>query len=148
MLMYKHLLIAIDGSELSDKALKQGLELAKALSAKATILHVTAPWTSVAVGEIAIMFPPPEYDANMAAAAQKLLAQAKAEADAANVESTTAHASDPQPYKAIIAETQSRGADLIVMGSHGRRGIAGLLLGSETTKTLTHSKVPVLVYRE
>jgi nucleotide-binding universal stress UspA family protein len=146
--MYKHLLIAIDGSELSDKALKQGLELAKALSAKTTLMHVTAPWTSVAVGEIAIMFPPQEYEANMAAAAQKLLARAKAEADTANVPSTTVYVSDPQPYKAIIAEAESHGADLIVMGSHGRRGIAGLLLGSETAKTLTHSKIPVLVYRE
>ena len=146
--MYKHLLIAIDGSELSDKALKQGLELAKALSAKTTLLHVTAPWTSVAVGEIAIMFPPQEYEANMKAAAEKLLAKATAEADAAGVPSTTAHKSDPQPYKAIIAEAESIGADLIGMGSHGRRGIAGLLLGSETTKTLTHSKIPVLVYRE
>jgi nucleotide-binding universal stress UspA family protein len=146
--MYKHLLIAIDGSELSDKALKQGLELAKALSANTTLLHVTAPWTSVAVGEIAIMFPPQEYDANMKAAAEKLLAKAKAEADAAGVQSTTTFKSDPQPYKAIIAEAESIGADLIVMGSHGRRGIAGLLLGSETTKTLTHSKIPVLVYRE
>jgi nucleotide-binding universal stress UspA family protein len=146
--MYKHLLIAIDGSELSDKALKQGLELAKALSATTTLLHVTAPWTSVAVGEIAIMFPPQEYEANMKAAAEKLLAKAKAEADATGVPSTTAYKSDPQPYKAIIAEAESIGADLIVMGSHGRRGIAGLLLGSETTKTLTHSKIPVLVYRE
>ena len=146
--MYKHLLIAIDGSELSDKALKQGLELAKALSAKTTLLHVTAPWTSVAVGEIAIMFPPQEYEANMKAAAEKLLGKAKADADAADVPSTTAYKSDPQPYKAIIAEAESIGADLIVMGSHGRRGIAGLLLGSETTKTLTHSKIPVLVYRE
>jgi nucleotide-binding universal stress UspA family protein len=58
------------------------------------------------------------------------------------------YVSDPQPYKAIIAEAESHGADLIVMGSHGRRGIAGLLLGSETAKTLTHSKIPVLVYRE
>lgn len=146
--MYKHLLIAIDGSELSDKALKQGLELAKALSAKTTLLHVTAPWTSVAVGEIAIMFPPQEYEANMKAAAEKLLAKARAEADAAGVPSMTSYKSDPQPYKAIIAEAESIGADLIVMGSHGRRGIAGLLLGSETTKTLTHSKIPVLVYRE
>jgi nucleotide-binding universal stress UspA family protein len=146
--MYKHILIAVDGSDLSDKALKQGLELAKAISAKTSILHVTAPWASVAVGEIAIMFPPQEYEANMASAAQKLLARGKSTADAAQVPCTTVHLSDPQPYKAILAEAESHGADLIVMGSHGRRGIAGLLLGSETSKTLTHSKIPVLVYRE
>jgi nucleotide-binding universal stress UspA family protein len=146
--MYRHILIAVDGSDLSNKALAQAVELAKALSAKITIVHVTAPWTSVAVGEIAIMFPPQEYEANMAAAAEKLLAQAKASADTLGIACTTAHASDPQPYKAILAEAEKDGADLIVMGSHGRRGIAGLLLGSETSKTLTHSKIPVLVYRE
>jgi len=146
--MYKHLLIAVDGSDLSDKALGQGVGLAKALGARVTIVHVSLPWSSIAVGEIAVMFPPQEYEANMTAAALKLLVKAKAEADAANVPSTTAHKSDPQPYKAIIAEAGSIGADLIVMGSHGRRGIAGLLLGSETAKTLTHSKIPVLVYRE
>lgn len=146
--MYKHILIAVDGSDLSDKALNQGVELAKAVAANVTIIHVTAPWTSVAVGEIAIMFPPQEYEANMKAAAEKLLAKAKSAADAAGVSCTTVHASDPQPYRAILSEAESHGVDLIVMGSHGRRGIAGLLLGSETSKTLTHGKIPVLVYRE
>jgi nucleotide-binding universal stress UspA family protein len=146
--MYKHLLIAVDGSELSDKALKQGVELAKALGAKATIVHVTPPWASIAVGEIAVMFPPQEYEANMAEAATQLLARMKKLAEAGGVAATTMHVSDPHPDKAIIAAAEKNGCDLIVMGSHGRRGIAGLLLGSVTARTLTHSKVPVLVYRE
>jgi nucleotide-binding universal stress UspA family protein len=71
--MYKHVLIAVDGSELSDKALAQGLELAKALSAKVTLVHVTAPWASIAVGEVAVMFPPEEYEANVKTAAARLV---------------------------------------------------------------------------
>jgi len=146
--MYQHLLIASDGSELSEKALKQGLELAKALGAKTTIIHVTPPWTSIAVGEVAVMFPPEEYETNMRAAAEQLLARMRKAAEAVGVACETVQVSDPQPHKAILAAAQQRGCDLIVMGSHGRRGIAGLLLGSVTVKTLTHGNVPVLVYRE
>jgi len=146
--MFRHLLIAVDGSDLSDKALRQGVALAKALKARLSIIHVTPPWASIAVGEIAVMFPPHEYEANMTAAATELLARASQVAEAAGVTCSVVHVSDPNPYKAILATAQERGCDLITMGSHGRRGIAGLLLGSETAKTLTHGKVPVLVYRE
>lgn len=146
--MYKHLLIAVDGSELSDKALRHGVGLAKALNAKTTIVHVTPPWASIAVGEIAVMFPPQEYEANMAEAATQLLARMSKLAETAGVAAATVHVSDPHPDKAILATAEKSGCDLVVMGSHGRRGIAGLLLGSVTARTLTHSKVPVLVYRE
>lgn len=146
--MYKNLLIAIDGSELASKALAQGLELAKVIGARVTIVNVTPPWSSIAVGEVAVMFPPEEYDANMQAAAKQLLDKAVAEAKAAGVEAEPVSASDPQAYRAILDVAGDKGCDLIVMGSHGRKGIAGLLLGSETTKTLTHGQIPVLVYRE
>ncbi len=146
--MYKNLLIAIDGSELAGKALAQGLELAKAIGARVTIVNVTPPWSSIAVGEVAVMFPPEEYDANMQAAAKQLLDKAVAEAQGAGVTAETVAASDAHAYRAILDVAGDKGCDLIVMGSHGRKGIAGLLLGSETTKTLTHGKIPVLVYRE
>jgi nucleotide-binding universal stress UspA family protein len=146
--MYKHLLIAVDGSELSDKALNHGVGLAKALNAKVTIVHVTPPWASIAVGEIAVMFPPQEYEANMAEASAQLLGRMSKAAAAAGVTAATVHVSDPHPDKGIVAAGEKAGCDLLVMGSHGRRGIAGLLLGSVTARTLTHSKVPVLVYRE
>lgn len=146
--MYKNILIAVDGSELADKALAQGLELAKAIGAKVNLVHVTPPWSSIAVGEVAVMFPPEEYEANMKAAAAKLLGKAAEKAKAVGVPCTTVEASESQAYKAILQAAAENGCDLIVMGSHGRRGIAGLLLGSETVKTLTHGKVPVLVYRE
>jgi nucleotide-binding universal stress UspA family protein len=146
--MYKHLLIAVDGSELSDRSLGHGVRLAKALGAKVTVLHVTPPWSSIAAGEIAVMFPPEEYDANMARAASQLLARMSTAAEAEGVKVTTLSVTDPNPDTAILAAADNAGCDLIVMGSHGRRGIAGLLLGSVTARTLTHSKLPVLVYRE
>lgn len=146
--MYTHLLIAVDGSELSDKALRHGLGLAKAVGAKVTVVHVTPPWSSIAIGEVAVMLPPEEYERNMAEASKKLLAREEEAAKALGVPCELIQATEPQPYRAILDAAASKGCDLIVMGSHGRRGIAGLLVGSVTQKTLTHSKVPVLVYRE
>lgn len=146
--MYKHLLIAFDGSELAEKALKHAIDLARASGGKITALNVTLPWSSVAAGEVALMFPPEDYDKSTAAEAGKKLARAAAEAAEQGVQCDVLHASDAQAYKAIVETAQARGCDLIVMGSHGRRGIAGLLLGSVAMKTLTHAHVPVLVYRE
>ncbi len=146
--MYKHILIAFDGSELSEKALRQGIQLAKAVGAKVTALYVTMPWAAVAVGEVAIMFPPEEYETNAAKAANEQLKRATEAARAEDVACETIHASESQPYKAIVDTAATKGCDLIVMGSHGRRGISGLLLGSVAMKTLTHTHVPVLVYRE
>ncbi len=146
--MYKNILVAIDGSDLAEKALKQAIELAAAIGAKLQILNVTAPWSTLAMGEVAVMFPPQEYEQSVAAGAAALLERASSEAKAAGLDVEQVHVVDPQPYMAIIDTAKERGCDLIVMGSHGRRGIAGLLLGSETSKTLTHSSIPVLVYRE
>ena len=146
--MYKHILIAFDGSELSEKALRQGIQLAKAMGAKVTALYATMPWAAIAVGEIAVMFPPDEYEANAAKAAEGQLKLATAIAKEQGVPCETMHKSESQPYKAIVDTAAKKGCDLIVMGSHGRRGIAGLLLGSVAMKTLTHAHVPVLVYRE
>lgn len=146
--MFKHLLIAIDGSDLAEKAMRQGLELARAISARVTILNVTMPWSSIAVGEVAIMFPPKDFEANVAEQARKLIERATATAAEFGITPEGVYVSDAQPHNAILETATARGADLIVMGSHGRRGIAGLLIGSETHKTLTHGTIPVLVYRE
>lgn len=146
--MYKNILVAIDGSDLAEKAMKQAIELAAVIGAKLQILNVTAPWSTLAMGEVAVMFPPQEYEQSVAAGAEALLERARTEAKASGLDAETVHVVDPQPYMAIIDTAKGRGCDLIVMGSHGRRGIAGLLLGSETSKTLTHSSIPVLVYRE
>ena len=146
--MYKHILIAFDGSDLSEKALRQGAHLAKAVGAKVTALYVTMPWSAIAAGEISVMFPPEEYETNAAKAATEQLKRAAETAKSLGVSCNTLHKSDAQPYKAIIDTAVANGCDLIVMGSHGRRGIAGLLLGSVAMKTLTHAHIPVLVYRE
>lgn len=146
--MYKHLLVAFDGSELSEKALMHAIDLAKASGGRLTALNVTLPWSSVAAGEVALMFPPEDYEKSTATEAGKRLAKAAQAASAQGVSCDVLHSSDAQAHKAIVETAEARGCDLIVMGSHGRRGIAGLLLGSVAMKTLTHAHIPVLVYRE
>lgn len=146
--MYKHLLIATDGSDLSMKAAAQGIELAKALGAKLTAVMVTAPWRSIAVGEVAASVPEDAYERQAHLGAVEMADKVKVLAAASGLACDTAHASHVHAWEAILETAKKKGCDLVVMGSHGRRGIAGFLLGSETVKVLTHSKIPVLVYRE
>ena len=146
--MYKHLLIATDGSELSERSARHGIALAKALNAKVTAVTVSAPWESIAVGEVKTVGLVDEYQKHTAEAAKTLLERVSRAASEAGLSCRTEHVSDAHAYRAIIGLANSAGCDLIVMGSHGRRGIAGLLIGSETVKTLTHSNIPLLVYRE
>ena len=124
--MYKHILVAVDGEELSNKALKQAIGLAKAIGAKITVLNVTPRWSAGAAGgDVAVMLPPEKHEANVAKATQLLLRNSAAIAQSAGVVCDTAHASNAHPYKAILDTASAKGCDLIVMGSHGRRGIAG-----------------------
>jgi nucleotide-binding universal stress UspA family protein len=146
--MYKHILLATDGSELAQHAVAHGLALAKQVGAKATIVTVTQPWTAVAYGELAVAVPPDDFDRTMNQMADRTLAAANELAKKSAVECKTEHLVDLNPYQAILAKAEAIGADLIVVGSHGRSGLSRLLLGSETIKVLTHSKVPVLVWRE
>lgn len=145
--MYKHLLIATDGSELAAKAVQHGLGLAKSLGAKATIVTVTEPWTAVVSGEMGVAFPIDEYDKSCAANAERVLADARGMAESTGVQCEYAHVKDQFPAEGIIEAAKVRGCDLIVMASHGRRGITRLLLGSQANRVVTHSSVPVLVCR-
>lgn len=145
--MFKHILIATDGSELAERAAAQGVGLAKALNAKVTAITVTEPWTAFLVGEAAIAFPVDEYDKGAAASAARILAATSEAAKKKNVVCVTAHIEDQFPAEGIVAASKSHGCDLIVMASHGRRGLAKLLLGSQATKVLTMSTVPVLICR-
>ena len=145
--MFKHILIATDGSDLAHKAVTQGLAMAKALGARVTALYVTEPWVAVAPGEVAMAFPVKEYEESVSTNAARILAAVENEAAAAGVACTGHHMKDQFPAEGIIAAAEQDACDLIVMASHGRRGLAGILLGSETTKVLTHSKTPVLVCR-
>ena len=149
--MYSKILIPTDGSELAEKAVKHGVALAKAVGARITILTVTRPyrpeWRVVTAEEAMIEDPPAEYQARVTAEADETLRIAAEAAKAAGVACDTLQVEDDHPYKAIIDTAGSKGCDLIVMASHGRSGISALLLGSETTKVLTHCKIPVLVHR-
>ncbi len=145
--MYKNLLIASDGSEISGKAVEQGLALAKALNAKVTIVTVTEPWTAVVSGEMGIAFPIDEYEQGCAANAAKVLDAATAMAKQMGVPCDTLHMKDQFPAEGIVEAAKQRGSDLVVMASHGRRGVSRLLLGSQANKVVTHSAVPVLICR-
>ncbi len=145
--MFKHILIATDGSELAHKAVAQGLEIAKGLGAKVTAVTVTEPWAAVAPGEVAMAFPINEYEESVAVNANKILAAVADEAKAVDVPCTTLHVKDQFPAEGIIEAAEKHGCDLIVMASHGRRGLMRILLGSQATKVLTSTSVPVLVCR-
>jgi nucleotide-binding universal stress UspA family protein len=145
--MYKHLLIACDGSDLADKALDQGVALAKTLEAKVTIVNVTLPWTSVAVGEAGVALPPERYDTMATEGAIRILEKAADVAKQAGLSCDTVHMESRAPWEGIIKTANERGADLIVMSSHGRSGIARLLLGSQASDVVTHSTLPVLICR-
>lgn len=145
--MYKNILIATDGSALADKAIEQGITLASALGSQITVLTATEPWTATVSGEMTIGFPAAEYDQAMAAHARTVLDRASAAAKAKNVKCDTEHAKDAFPAEAIVEVAKKRGCDLIVMASHGRRGVSRMLLGSQANRVVTHSTVPVLIIR-
>ena len=145
--MFKHILIPTDGSDLSLKAVLYGVQLAKSCGAKVTGLTVAEPYRVVAVDAVLIPLDEEDYEERSRSASDKALEQVKIAADAAGVTCETVREVHDQPYRAIIDAAQALNCDLIVMASHGRRGISALLLGSETAKVLTHSTVPVLVYR-
>jgi nucleotide-binding universal stress UspA family protein len=145
--MYRHLLIATDGSELADKAVHHGIALAKETGARITALTVSEPFHVIAVEPAMLDDTRESYEVRVNGRVARILAAVAERAKAASVVCETVHESDAHPYRAIIDTAQSRGCDLILMASHGRRGIAAVVLGSETLKVLTHSKIPVLVYR-
>jgi nucleotide-binding universal stress UspA family protein len=145
--MYKHILLPVDGSEFGMGAIPYAVKFAKAVGARLTAIIVTAPYETIAVGEISAYLPEAEYRERAAANATEILTKVKSVAEAAGVPITAYHAQHTHPWEAIIETAKERDCDLILMASHGRRGIAGVLLGSETKKVLTHTTIPVLVWR-
>ncbi len=147
--MFKHILVPTDGSALSEGATRKAVDFARESGARITFFYARPDYPIAFYGEGALIDPTtPEKFAQMTdKQAKDILAAAAALAKAAGVASDgTAIVSDV-PYQAIIDAATASGCDLIFMASHGRRGLSGLLLGSETQKVLTHSKIPVLVYR-
>lgn len=148
--MYQRILIAIDGSELAAKGLHEGLALARALQAKVDILVVSEPWAMGvydAFGWTIAYQASPEYRESREAQAQAILQPALDAAKQAGVEATGHHLLDRYAADGILETVRESGNDLVVMASHGRRGVDKVLLGSQTQLVLTHSKVPVLVVR-
>ena len=146
--MYTHILLPTDGSELSKMALREGVDLARTLGARVTVVTVTEPFHVFASSQVMIMQTADKYQEHMEAQAQQHLDWAKKIASVAGVRCDVMHVEHEHPYRAIIDTAQDRGCDAILMASHGRRGMAALILGSETLKVLTHSVVPVIVYRQ
>ena len=145
--MFKLLLIATDGSELAAKAVRGGLELAKSLGARVVVLTATEPWLGMINADLNVVnFSIEEYEKATKEEAARILGKVRDEALTLGVECETLHING-FPAEAIIETAKAKACDLIVMGSHGRRGIARLLLGSQATKVVTLSSVPVLVWR-
>ncbi len=145
--MFKHILIPTDGSELSNIAIANGVKFAKEIKAKITGLTVTPPFHIFAVESMQVADTPERYLADSQALAERNLNVIMKAAGEAGVECEVLHCSSEHPYQEIVKTAQERGCDVIFQASHGRRGVGALIMGSETQKVLTHSKIPVLVYR-
>jgi nucleotide-binding universal stress UspA family protein len=145
--MYRNVLIATDGSELAQKAVDHGVAMARAINAKVTVVTVSEPFhpRPLTYAPRMVTDTREQYEQDVAACAANYLAAAKQVASAAGVICDAVHVEYPHPYQGIIDTAAKKGCDLIVMASHGRRGISAVLLGSETAKVLTHSTIPVLV---
>lgn len=146
--MYRHILIATDGSELAEHAVKDGLSLAKTIQAKATVIMVVEPW----LGSESFMQPWTfqeigKYNEQMKKQAANVLNRAEDAAKQVGVSCDSIQVEEVRPYQAIITTAADRGCDLIVMASHGRSGLSAVVLGSVTNKVLTHTNIPVLVVR-
>jgi nucleotide-binding universal stress UspA family protein len=145
--LYKNILIPTDGSELANKAVEYGVRLAKENGAVITAVAVTEPFHLFSVALSQIEYTRSEYKRRADAVAEKALGVVLAAAKRVGVACNTLHIEHEHVYQAIIEAAASKGCDLIVMASHGRHGVSAVVLGSETVKVLTHSKIPVLVYR-
>jgi nucleotide-binding universal stress UspA family protein len=148
--MYTNILLSTDGSDVAKKGVKHGIALAKALNAKVTVIAVTEPLSAADYGSEG-WIPPQEmfdsFDAARKERAGKVLDEARAMAEQIGISVELLHVPNAHPATAIIETAKSRGCDLIVMASHGRRGLRKLLLGSQTSEVLVDGSVPVLVVR-
>ena len=148
--MPNHILIATDGSEPATRAVDYGVALAKEQKAVVTVVTVTAPWSAFNLAlDTGVGNPNPlaRYETEAAAAAQKVLDKAAQIATSQGILCNLVHVRDQHPAEGIVATAKEKGCDLIVMASHGHRGIDRVLLGSRVSEVLTYSKVPVLIVR-
>jgi nucleotide-binding universal stress UspA family protein len=149
-MMYEKILIATDGSELAGRAVAHGLKLAKQLKVPVVIVTVTRMWSALEIAHearLATVNPIERYQESAAAWAQRNLDPAGGQAKAAGVSFELVHVPECAPAEGIIATAEKQGCDLIVMASHGRRGLGRLLIGSQANEVLAYSKVPTLIVR-
>jgi nucleotide-binding universal stress UspA family protein len=145
--MFRHILIPTDGSELAGKAVNYAIALAKEQGAQVTAVTVSRPFHVVTLEPEMLTDSPDAYARHVAARMRKNLDVVSEAAKALGVKCNVLSVEHEHPYQGIIDTAQTRGCDLIVMASHGRSGVAAVVLGSQTVKVLTHSNLPVLVYR-
>jgi nucleotide-binding universal stress UspA family protein len=145
--MFSHILIPTDGSALATIALEKGLALARHVGAKVTVLTVMEPFHVLSADSVELSASRLEYERYTREKAADYLSAAEWQAKSLGVPCETVKMEHEHPYRAIIETAGHKGCELIAMASHGRRGIAALVLGSVTVKVLTHSTIPVLVYR-
>jgi len=147
--VFQNFLVPTDGSELSHRAVGAAVSLAAEVGARLTLFHALPDLESSIYGEAALVrtVDPEMFEKKVGERASAVLERAEGVARDAGVPCTRALTVTDQPYEGIIAAAQAHGCDLILMASHGYRGVKGLLLGSQTQKVLTHSTIPVLVYR-
>jgi nucleotide-binding universal stress UspA family protein len=144
--MYKRVLFPTDGSEITGKAMESAIAMARLCGAELYVLAVKEPFPYSAISEMQPVPPQEFFDAQERIAA----ARVKAVTEAGTAAGVTCHGHTVEalhPWEAILDHAKAQGCDLLVMASHGRRGVSALLLGSETQKVLTHSTLPVLVVR-
>jgi nucleotide-binding universal stress UspA family protein len=147
MAMFKHILLPTDGSELSEAAIQKGIQFAKSINAEVTGFHVILPFHVFSLRMGTLEDTKEQHESESKVQAEQFLGVIKKSAEKAGVSCDTDYVSSSHPYEMIINAAEKKGCDLIMMASHGRRGLQGLLIGSETHKVLTHTKIPVLVFR-
>lgn len=144
--MYKRILVPTDGSDITSKAVQTAIKLAQTLGATLSTISVKEPFPYSAISEMQPVPPQEFYDAQERIAAERVRAVVDmAKAAGLSCDGYTVEAL--HPWEAILDQAKQQGCDLIVMASHGRRGVAAMLLGSETNRVLTHSPLPVLIVK-
>ena len=147
--MFRNILVPTDGSALSRRAIKRAVQLAKEQKARVTGFFVGPPWNPRGSEDVSPyrIVSPQEHAEAVKKSANRVLDAVRKEAARAGVPCTCTYATGDFPYRNIVDAADRNRCDLILMATHGRRGISRLLLGSETSKVLAHSSIPVLVCR-
>ena len=143
--MYRHLMVPLDDSPLSSDAARKAVEFARVLGAKVTFLHAQEDYGTSGDGALDRSIWPARYKEQMAGDARAVLSKAEVVAREAGVDHDSVAVTSNRPYEAILEEAEARGCDLVFIASHGRRGLKGLVLGSQTQRVLQHTTIPVLV---